>query len=265
MTRDFWASLTENSSSQLLTAAMDTHLSGKAIGESFEGVRTLTDAGRAKQALSLPVEVGTRVAFVGGLGAVLTYEHPPEAGHMGTVVHVQSAGGNLTSHDGKVFVSWDDGRFLPVHAEHLRAAGGVSRTAETKPQGVAQAALLAYFKDMPAGTTEELGDVVRHPSFRRMDFGQVMSAAKALAKKGVFKWDGSAITKVAAAQTAGRVEQHVSTMRVASLGDLTSFFMKVGTDTLIHKSTRDLWALKQDAGGFLVERLFDDSGEPLKG
>ena len=189
MSSDFWASLTENSSSQLLTAAMDTHLSGKAIGESFEGVRALTDAGRAKQALSLPVEVGTRVAFVGGLGAVLSYENPPETGSMGSVVHVKSAGGNLTSHEGKVFVSWDDGRFLPVHAEHLRLAG----------------------------------------------------------------------------QPAGRVKRQASVRRIASLGDLTSFFTKVGSDTLIHKSTRDLWALKQDAGGFLIERLFDDNGEPLKG
>lgn len=188
MSQDFWASLTENSSSQLLTAAMDTHLSGKAIGESFEGVRALSDAGRAKQALALPVEVGTRVAFVGGLGAVLTYENPPETGDMGTVVHVKSAGGNLTAHEGKVFVSWDDGRFLPVHAEHLRSAN----------------------------------------------------------------------------QPAGRVKRQAA-VRLASLGDLTSFFTKVGSDTLIHKSTRDLWALKQDASGFLIERLFDDSGEPLKG
>lgn len=189
MGQDFWASLIGNSSSQLLTAAMDTHLSGKALGESFEGVRALTDAGRAKQALSLPVEVGTRVAFVGGLGAVLTYENPPEAGATGSVVHVKSAGGNLTSHDGKVFVSWDDGRFLPVHAEHLRLTG----------------------------------------------------------------------------QPAGRVKRQAAVRRIASLGDLTSFFTKVGSDTLIHKSTRDLWALKQDAGGFLIERLFDESGEPLKG
>lgn len=189
MSQDFWASLTENSSSRLLTTAMDTHLSGKALGESFEGVRALTDAGRAKQALMLPVEVGTRVAFVGGVGAVLTYENPPEAGSMGSVVHVKSAGGNLTSHGGKVFVSWDDGRFLPVHAEHLRLAG----------------------------------------------------------------------------QPAGRVKRQASVRRIASLGDLTAFFTKVGTDTLIHKSTRDLWAVRQDGRGFLIERLFDDTGEPLKG
>lgn len=184
---DFWTSLTENSSSQLLTAAMDTHLSGKAIGESFEGVRALSDAGRAKKALALPVEAGTRVAFVSNVGAVLTYENPPEPGSMGTVVTVKSAGSNVTAHEGKVFVSWDDGRFLPVHSEHL-----------------------------------------------------------VLANKG------------------GHVKRQASSVRVASLGDLTSFFTKVGNDTLVHKSTRDLWALKQDANGYLIERLFDDHGEPLK-
>jgi hypothetical protein len=184
---DFWTSLTGNSSSQLLTAAMDTHLSGKSIGESFEGVRALTDMGRAKKALALPVEAGTRVAFVSNVGAVLTYENPPTPGSMGTVVTVKSAGSNITAHEGKVFVSWDDGSFLPVHSEHLVLA-----------------------------------------------------------------------TKEA------RVKRQASSVRLASLGDLTSFFTKVGNDTLIHKSTRDLWALKQDTNGFLIERLFDDHGEPLK-
>ena len=187
MPNDFWTSLTENSSSQMLTAAMDSHLSGKAIGESFDSVRALTDVGRAKSALTLPVEAGTRVAFMGGLGAVLTYENPPENDFTGTVVHVKSASGNVTSHEGKVFVSWDDGRFLPVHAEHLKLA-------TPRPRVKRQAAL-----------------------------------------------------------------------RVASLGDLTSFFTKVAENTLIHKSTRDLWSLKRDSNGFVIERLFDDSGEPLKG
>jgi hypothetical protein len=75
------------------------------------------------------------------------------------------------------------------------------KQAAVNPQGAVQAALLAYFKDMPVGTTEELGDVHRHPSFRLMEFGRLMSAAKALAKKGVFKWDGSAVTKIASLNT----------------------------------------------------------------
>jgi len=51
----------------------------------------------------------------------------------------------------------------------------------------------------------------------------------------------------------------------ASLGDLTEF-MKVGgaSDSLIHKATRDLWSLEKSGGKFVLERLFTESGEPLK-
>ena len=56
-----------------------------------------------------------------------------------------------------------------------------------------------------------------------------------------------------------------SVMRVASLGDLTQF-LKRADGKLVHKSTNDLWSYSKDAdGNFLVERLFDDEGEPLKG
>lgn len=53
--------------------------------------------------------------------------------------------------------------------------------------------------------------------------------------------------------------------KVASLGDLSSF-VRLSSEQLIHKSNRDLWALKKEAdGSFFIERLFDDNGEPLKG
>lgn len=54
-------------------------------------------------------------------------------------------------------------------------------------------------------------------------------------------------------------------IRVASLKDLHQF-MRLSSDTLIHKSNRDLWALKKEGdGNYFIERLFDDTGEPLKG
>jgi len=67
----------------------------------------------------------------------------------------------------------------------------------------------------------------------------------------------------------GKLPRHHSKMasaiRVASLGDLTQF-LKRADGKLIHKSTNDLWSYSKDAdGNFLVERLFDDEGEPLKG
>lgn len=88
----------------------------------------LTDRGRNKNALELPVPDGTRVAFVANLGSVLMMEDAPENNAKGTVVTVKSAGGEITSHEGRVFVKWDDGQFRAVHATHLRLAKGHNRT-----------------------------------------------------------------------------------------------------------------------------------------
>lgn len=53
--------------------------------------------------------------------------------------------------------------------------------------------------------------------------------------------------------------------KVASLGDLKSF-IRLSAETLVHKSERELWALRKEADGqYFVERLFDENGEPLKG
>ena len=53
-------------------------------------------------------------------------------------------------------------------------------------------------------------------------------------------------------------------MRVASVGQLTGF-TRVASDTLIRKSERDLWSLNQtDNGEWVIERLFDEDGNPLK-
>jgi hypothetical protein len=172
-------------SSLFVTAAMDSFLSPKAFGESFESVRELTDTVRKAKAIRLPVEAGTRVMFAGGLGAYLGYDDAPAEGTLGTVISVKSATGNITAHDGRVFVEWDGGGARSIHADHLRLAPNTS------------------------------------------------------------------------AKTANSI-------RVSSLGDLTDF-LKVANNALIHKSTRDLWSLKQDASGFVIERLFDDAGDPLKG
>ena len=56
-------------------------------------------------------------------------------------------------------------------------------------------------------------------------------------------------------------------MVVSDLGDLSSFFSPVASgraDELVHKATKDLWAFHQDGGQFVLERLFDDTGTPLK-
>lgn len=52
--------------------------------------------------------------------------------------------------------------------------------------------------------------------------------------------------------------------KVASIRDLRGF-ERLSSEMLIHRSDRDLWALKEADGNYFVERLFDDKGDPLKG
>jgi hypothetical protein len=75
------------------------------------------------------------------------------------------------------------------------------------------------------------------------------------------------------ASSLSRVEEETSGMdaflggkiKVASLGDLSSFF-RVSNDTLIHKAERDLWRIGEDESGqVIIERLFDpNSKEPIR-
>jgi len=53
-------------------------------------------------------------------------------------------------------------------------------------------------------------------------------------------------------------------MRVASVEQLKGF-SRVASDTLVRKSERDLWSLKQDdEGEWVIERLYDDNDNPIK-
>jgi hypothetical protein len=53
--------------------------------------------------------------------------------------------------------------------------------------------------------------------------------------------------------------------KVASVAALKPF-MRLSSETLVHKSDRDLWALRKEAdGSYFIERLFDDNGDPIKG
>lgn len=56
-----------------------------------------------------------------------------------------------------------------------------------------------------------------------------------------------------------------NTMKIASLDDLFSFD-RIDKDHLIHKCTRDLWSVASDTeGNVQITRLFDNSGEPIRG
>lgn len=293
---DFWTSLAAGHTNTVLAGAMDSHLSGKSIDESFGSVRTLTDVHRQANALSLPVEAGTKVVFAGGLGAHMSYDDVPADGITGEVVTVKSATGSITHHDGKVFVKWADGKFRPIHAEHLRLAGHgkaasdvkatfekIKALAEKKPKNKFLKDLLKQMADEGFTPTEKQMKVVKEIEDEIEQQSEMKKELKGLDKDAAFdpstigekkggpvehdpedknimghfgQGDLHGMTEVAKGKTA--------TFRVASLGDLTQF-LKVADGTLVHKSTKDLWSFNKDAdGNFLVSRLFDDEGEPLK-
>jgi hypothetical protein len=54
-------------------------------------------------------------------------------------------------------------------------------------------------------------------------------------------------------------------MVVADLGDLSNFFgASSREDELVHKATKDLWAVEKKGEKFVINRLFKDDGSPLK-
>jgi Fe-S-cluster containining protein len=56
-----------------------------------------------------------------------------------------------------------------------------------------------------------------------------------------------------------------SRIKVASLDDLFSFD-RIGSNQLIHKCTHDLWSIDSDKDGNVqIKRLFDNTGDPIKG
>lgn len=185
---DFWEDMQGVFASD---SSIDEHLQGKPLeGEQFTAVRELAEKNRKKNALRLPVEAGTRVRFVANLGSVLTYPDVPDPSHGGTVVKVRSANGDVTSDDGRVFVVWDDGKFRPIMAEHLRRAKSNKRRANS----------------------------VR-----------------------IVTSDLDGLAMIFAPSTS-----------------------VTGGEELVHRSTQDLWSFKQDGSDFVIERLFDETGEPLK-
>ena len=81
------------------------------------------------------------------------------------------------------------------------------------------------------------------------------------------RWDDGRMMQVYATHlrpSSGRQRvADVVVRRVASLGDLTDF-LKVAKDTLVHRATKDLWSFKKVGEDFVIERLFDETGDPLK-
>jgi len=187
---DFWDDMQGAFS---VESAMDGHLQDQGLeSEHYTQVRELSEAG--KPGLKLPVEAGTRVRFHANLQSVLTYPDIPDEGVEGTVVTVRSAHGDTTSDADRVFVAWDDGKFRPILAEHLRRAKSNKRHAKSVRIVTSDldALGIAFTPAMGLGITAAMGD------------------------------------------------------------------------DLVHKATKDLWSFKQDGDNYVIERLFNETGEPLK-
>jgi hypothetical protein len=82
-------------------------------------------------------------------------------------------------------------------------------------------------------------------------------------------WDDGVFRQIFAdhLRLAGPSSKRSSNVRmvVGNLGDLSSFFASSREGELVHRSTKDLWSVKKDGGKYAIERLFDDTGKPLKG
>ena len=188
---DFWD---EMQAAFAVESAIDHHMVDHALeGPHFTQVRDLAQSHKRKATLKDAVTAGTRVRFVANLGSVLTYPDVPGDGVEGTVVTVRSANGDVTVDEGRVFVMWDDGKFRPIMAEHLRLAEANKRRAN---------AVRIVTSDLD---------------------GLANFFAPAMGVLGV---------------NAG--------------------------DDLVHKATKDLWSFKQEGDNYVIERLFNETGEPLK-
>jgi len=240
-------------------SSIDDHLGARLSNAS---VQLLTDRMRDLNALEVPAMAGSRVAFADNLGAVLSYPEPPVGGSEGTVVTVRTASGDVTHLDGLVFVKWDDGRFLPAHREHLRLAAsqGSKKTA----------ADLAEVNASQVGTLLVTAD--GHMAWRRVAPGKSGWEKQ----RPVATGDGWEPTRPSESglhvfqsivRMLGREKMKLVpptyAMRVASLHDLSDF-LKSAKDELIHKATKDLWNVTLVDGEYVIERLFDETGSPLK-
>jgi hypothetical protein len=84
------------------------------------------------------------------------------------------------------------------------------------------------------------------------------------------KWDDGSFLRThrhhLRAASAMRTASSPFQMRASNLGDLTSFFLYAEDKNadLIHKSTKDLWKFEEKDGEYVISRLFDPEGEPLK-
>lgn len=90
------------------------------------------------------------------------------------------------------------------------------------------------------------------------DLGAIEGSSSGL--DAFFEGEPQIVSPVGTAKTASAPARQ----KLASLEQLNGFH-RLSSDTLINKSTQDLWALKKQGDEYFIERLFSDNGQPLKG
>ena len=68
------------------------------------------------------------------------------------------------------------------------------------------------------------------------------------------------VSPVGQAKTASKPAR----VKVGSVSQLAGF-RRLSAETLVNKSTNELWTIKKEGDDFFIERLFQDDGTPLKG
>jgi len=132
---------------------MDSHIAGKE--PQARSVIALTASYRAENCIPLPARAGMRVSVPHNLGMALHYNNLPPKGVLGTVVMVRTAEGDTTTHNGNVFVKWDNGSFFPVVAQHLVAMPG-QKTASNYRRVACSLGDLSGFLRVGTGKADDL-------------------------------------------------------------------------------------------------------------
>lgn len=84
----------------------------------------------------------------------------------------------------------------------LKSLKDNAKKAASAPRGKAQQAIAKAVKDWPKGHSENLSDMTSGAAFRGLHFAQIISAAEALAKKGLIEFDNVKVTKKAGLEDA---------------------------------------------------------------
>lgn len=147
-------------------------------------------------------------------------------------------------------------------------------------QGRAAAALpLPVTAGTRVSFTHNVGAVLGYPDIPPVGVeGTVVTVRSSLgdvtaSQQGVHVlWDDGQFRAIAAEhlRRAKLNKKVASTMRISfvdfessGIGDLFAL-AKSGSTDLIHKATKDLWSFRQDGDQYVIERLFDEDGSPLK-